>query len=89
MYPIPGNDSSTTFQWSPGYKNPPARMKKNTFMALKRAEIALSGFIIPVSQLWSPETDGIFGLYYWKTPRDNTWMSLDLQRLSESGTPET
>ncbi len=93
-----GDEPSKLDRWSPGYGKPPAGMDKPTFMALKRAENMLQGFIIPQSPLWGMTTGGepestqamylkspADGVFYWKTPRESTWLRLDIPELSKAG----
>ena len=64
-------------------------------MALKRAENVMYGFIVPRSPLWGDldglDTQAMYlkshsdGLFYFRTPRDSLWQSIDIPQLSMRG----
>jgi penicillin V acylase-like amidase (Ntn superfamily) len=83
--------------WSPGAANASVEPPPAEFKALKRAENWLGAVVVPRSQLVSnggefyeiyatqlsilrSYTDGV---YYYKTPADNQWSSIDLGQLAQ------
>lgn len=90
-----------TSKWSPSFPaNAPPDVPFDTFKALKRAENMMYSIIVPMSVLNDAAPDsgeGFYdtemmylrssenGLYYFKTPRDTMWSSVDLKEMSEQG----
>jgi len=89
------SQNAREYKWSPGFGPSPRGMSRKTFMALKRAENVMYGFIVPRSPLWEDldglDTQAMYlkshsdGLFYFRTPRDSLWQSIDIPQLSMRG----